>query len=58
MPDFATVMAIGTLLGVPIPQERAEAIVRDLANLAHRLAATAVQPAVEDEPADAVRALR
>lgn len=58
LPDSGTVMAVGAVLGVPIPQGRAEAIARDLAVLAGRLAASAVQPVVEDEPADAMRALR
>jgi uncharacterized membrane protein len=58
LPDDGTVMAIGALLGVAIPQGRAEAIARDLAVLAGRLAASPVQPVVEDAPADAMRALR
>ncbi len=58
LPDGGTVMSIGAVLGVAIPQGRAEAIARDLAVLAGRLAASSVQPVVEDEPADALRALR
>jgi len=57
-PDRDIVISVGALLGVEIPAGRAEAIARDLGILAARLAASAVQPAVEDEPTDAMRALR
>jgi len=52
------VAATCALLGGELPQARAAAIAADLAKLAERLRRAPLQPAIDDAPADFVKAMR
>lgn len=52
------VAATCALLGVDVPPDRSAAIAADLARLAERLRRAPLQPAIDDSPADFIKAMR